>query len=558
MAATEYNNDDPTCSKHNFKASVLNVQGLTITVDDTKSYQYKMPYAIQIKPPGCCMQIAWILCPCICAKTGPADSMDFVDQVTGDQLRFHRMGRILYAFQNGQLFGTVAQSWRFCNSCRTCVGDWRKKYQPQLTFFDNNFPLANTLTRVVRPGKGACCKCYPRCPKRQINGFVGGVPISMLAICTCTIEAWPSEPTCGNGCKSYGCPHGCIFCDPVCCDCCPKGPVKKCGCTDCPCIMCCNPCGFCQCECPMCAQDTEELPITSTFKYEAVDMKSKDNTTRVGGIQMQYRGNVPFTSGYQHSPDNPFLSAMEHHDGGIAGLLSTATCVARSYFLGLETPMLSQVQFKIKSPDYDGRVLCQNELEMNELFEALDINNRVTKRIFLGPAGVCVQGYTLIGLGWDNSWVKCGQKVLAGGKSSPIISCTQKKKAEELFNNAKEGGLNPLFELEFYMEDPEIPILSRDNVKEVAKRNKNVSATDHKFSMHYWDFYYTGGREKVMCELQCVRVWKCPCNFNKERKKVLSCVYKERPRQTTATEADLAGKPPNQIIMCIGKRTIES
>jgi len=42
----------------------------------------------------------------------------------------------------------------------------------------------------------------------------------------------------------------------------------------------------------------------------------------------------------------------------------------------------------------------------------------------------------------------------------------------------------------------------------------------------------------------------------KERKKVLSCAYKERPRQKAMTEADLAGKPPNQIIMCIGMRTI--
>merc|ERR1712232_500920 len=139
-----------------------------------------------------------------------------------------------------------------------------------------------------------------------------------------------------------------------------------------------------------------------------------------------------------------------------------------------------------------------------------------------------------------------------------IRSCTNKTKAEEYFALAREGGLNPLFELEFYMEDPEIPILSRDNKKVVAAKNKRLEAANHNFSFHYWDFYYTGGREKVMCELQCVRVWKCPCNFVRERKKVLSCAYKERPRATTHTEADLAGKPPNQIIMCIGKRTIDA
>jgi len=106
------------------------------------------------------------------------------------------------------------------------------------------------------------------------------------------------------------------------------------------------------------------------------------------------------------------------------------------------------------------------------------------------------------------------------------------------------------------MEDPEIPILSRDNIAEVAARNKRLDPK-MSFSMHYWDFYYTGGREKVMCELQCVRVWKCPANFTRDRKKIVSCVYKERKRATQMTEADLAGRPPNQIIMCIGKRTID-
>lgn len=331
----------------------------------------------------------------------------------------------------------------------------------------------------------------------------------------------------------------------------------------------------------MCGCDSEELPITSTFKYEAADMrKDGHDSVRVGGIQMQYRGNVPFTSGYQHNPEVPFLAAMEHKDGGVAGLLSTATCVARSYFMGLETPMLAAVQFKIKSPDYDGKVICDKDSELTQLMAALDANNRVTTRLFLGPQQICVQGYTLIGVGYDNSWLKCGKKVIAGGKSAEVKSATSKTKVEEIVAIGKEGAVQTLWELEFYMEDPEIPILARDNIKDILKFQQLKDSGGDKRLLNnceggdldkypfpsglmppfvkYHDFYYSGGREKVLCQLQCVRVWKFPCKFDKEKKVCCSCPYKERPRQTTVTAADLAGKPPNQIIMCIGKRTIDN
>jgi len=246
------------------------------------------------------------------------------------------------------------------------------------------------------------------------------------------------------------------------------------------------------------------------------------------------------------------------------------------YFMGLETPMLASVQFKIKSPDYDGKVICDKDEEITQLVIALDKNNRVTQRIFLGPQQICVQGYTLIGIGFDNSWAKCGSKVIAGGKSQKIKSATTNDKVTNIVALGREGGLQPLWELEFYMEDPEIPILARDNIDDILKfeqvqksgaakrllKECNNDPKNYPFSamsltsVKYHDFYYSGGREKVMCELQCVRVWKFPCTFTRDAKTCCSCKWKEQERPTHETAADRAGKPPNQIIMCIGKKTI--
>ena len=104
-----------------FKTAHLNVPGLDLTLDGNAHYTYKLPFAIQLKKQPCCTRLGWMCCPCCCPATGPDDAMDFVNQLTGDQVRFHRIGKRVHVFHNGQRYGSLRSTSRCCGSCREFI-----------------------------------------------------------------------------------------------------------------------------------------------------------------------------------------------------------------------------------------------------------------------------------------------------------------------------------------------------------------------------------------------------------------------------------------------------
>jgi len=527
------------------KRAHLNVNGLDMTVDGEAHYTYKLPFAIQMRKQPCCTRMGPVCCPCL-SWTGPQDAMDFVDQSSGDQVRYHRLNKKVHVFHNGQHKGYVQGTWQFCSSCRTCVHDVLSMPSPQLSMFDTG---GKKFAEVLRPGKGCCLECYPDFPMRCISGQFYGMPIEIFTCCSCTLESWPFFPKMKawpnqlgflNGLPTFGFPHNYLFCDPVCCECVGKGPKMKCGLTGFPCICVGNPCSCCACFCPCPTWTTKELPITSTIKYESFEVTSDGQTA--GSVQFQFRGNSPFQSGYTHDEEKPFFAAMEIAKDGITGLVSSAILVARSFGLGLPAPILAGLDVQNKSPSYDGEVSTDLTAEVDALMEALDDNNRVTKKCTVGERNV--HGYTLLAVGYDNAWARIGPIMFCGGKSSKRKDCTNKEKFANAVKLAREGGSRPLFLFRFYMEDPEREIINRNTLKDVDKR--------------FYDFFYTGGREQVRLACTCIRFYKFPFNCTVEKQHLCSIGCGNRPRKRVILVG--AVKPSNapaQLLMTPGKKMVQ-
>mmetsp|Transcript_17254 Transcript_17254/g.60267 ORF Transcript_17254/g.60267 Transcript_17254/m.60267 type:complete len:565 (+) Transcript_17254:101-1795(+) len=527
------------------KRAHLNVNGLDMTVDGGAQYTYKLPFAIQMRKQPCCTRMGPICCPC-CSWTGPQDVMDFVDQSSGDQVRYHRLNKKVHVFHNGQHKGYIKGSWQFCRSCRTCVHDVLKMPSPQLSMFDTG---GKKFAEVTRPGKGFCLQCYPEFPMRCISGDVYGMPIEIFTCCSCTLESWPFFPKaktwpdeCGflNGLPTCGYPHNCLFCDPVCCECLAKGPKLKCGLSGFPVLCIGNPCSCIAifCPCPTCT--TKELPITNTFKYETLEVTSDGQVA--GTVQFQFRGNSPFQSGYTHDKEKPFFAAMEIAKDGVTGWVSSAILVARSYGLGLPAPILAGLVVPNKSPSFDGEVSTSLSAEVDALMEALDDDNRVIKKCTVGKRNVT--GYTLIAVGYDNAWARVGGIMCAGGKRSKRKDCTNKEKFANAVKLAREGGIRPIFLFRFYLEDPEKEIIHRNALKDVDKR--------------FYDFFHTGGYEQRRLACTCIRVYKFPFNFTVEKKHLCSICCGSRVRKRVIpVDAVKPSSAPLQLLMTPGKKMVQ-
>jgi len=281
---------------------------------------------------------------------------------------------------------------------------------------------------------------------------------------------------------------------------------------------------------------TRELEITSTFKYEMADLKRKDES--VGQMQFQYRGNWN-QSGFTHDEEKPYIAALNSKNGGMAGLVASSVLVARSYALGQLAPPAARVTLPLKSPDYNGKVMTHYSKEVDELLNALDENNMVTKKLVINKK--TVTGYTLIEVGFENAWTVCGPCTPCGGKSQKLTSCTRKAETERMVKIARENGTRPTFLFRFYLEDPEKEIITRRNSKQ-------------KMDEKFYDFYHTGGREQVRCACTLMRFWRFPCNFTLDKAHWCSVPCYTRDRKKVLDPAEAVGvkvKAPNQVIMTV-------
>eukprot|EP00929_Paragymnodinium_shiwhaense_P077964 TRINITY_DN4029_c0_g1_i1.p1 TRINITY_DN4029_c0_g1~~TRINITY_DN4029_c0_g1_i1.p1 ORF type:complete len:573 (+),score=96.84 TRINITY_DN4029_c0_g1_i1:75-1793(+) len=539
-----------------FKACYLNVNGYDLVVDHTLHYTYKVPFAIQFERQPFCTRMGMMCCGCLpcCKETGPQDVMDFVDQNTGDQIRYHRYGRKLRVFHNGQYQGMLKHTWRCCNRMQTCLEDVKKAEVPLVDLFDDK---DEKFAQLTRPGKGCCCICTPVFPMKCIDGSIAGIiPLNFFSCCSCTCECWPADSRCNgfpgalgclNGAPTCGLPHGligCPCCDVMCCECCAKGPKKACGLTECPLLCFPNFCAFCACCCccPKCEYDS--LPIFTTFKYERGDLKNLKAGTTVGDYQVHYRGNAPYNSSWRHNEAEPYAVAMEVPKGGVYGAVTSALLAAKSYALGLAAPMLSEVDTRQGGPDYVPEIMTVRSEEVDNMMAALDANNRITTDVIFGDVEKKnVRGYTLLKIGYDNSWCSLCGIGICGGISSPPVYTRAKDRSEELIATGRDGGTRPTWSFEFFMEDPEKPIIHR---------KKDGPSLDKRF----FDFFHDGTKEKSYLACQCIRFYRFPTDCTTRRATLcrVPCCKVDKKIVTVEDEDGKPVAPPNQFIMTPGRK----
>lgn len=539
---------------------LLNINGLTMFANGT-DYQYKLPFVMTEK--GCCTKISpwlyvcdkWLKCCCCCfsccCKEGKPNFMDFVDQDTGEQVRYDVKKPCcnlpcfyglfdccsppkVNVFHDGQYKGHAAVG-RCCNSCRTCMEDVRSNPVPGVMLYDEK---GNRYASTYRNGRGCCCTCQPKCPMMCIPISCCGIPSSAFTCLACTCECWPGPWGC---CRS---PFNCI-CDPVCGQCCVRGNTPCMKYTNVPLLACCIPCTCCAifCCCPSC--ETKPLPIRSTFKYERINIYDDKDT--VGEMQFQYRGNAP--SSYTHHPETPFQVFMRMSKEGLSGLVASSIMIARAYTMGLPAPLLSETPLNGKSPGYDGMVYTENTDHIKVLEKLLDDDNLVTGRCVVGSHDVT--GYTLIAVGYKETTDKCCYCSTGGGTTRAPVPVTSKEKSREIFQNGYDltpGDLNKVtWTLRFYLKEPEKDVLTA--------KTANV---DSKFE----DYFHSEQLEEVALACTCVRYCTCQKNgCNKVENVCCRCpcyarplhnsANKVAPQEVTPAQVD---KPAQQYIMTVYKK----
>ncbi|CAE8691428.1 unnamed protein product [Polarella glacialis] len=500
--------------------AVLSVGGFAIFANGT-DYQYKLPFTFQSmgklsridRRLLCCDKT---ICSCLNKQGAMAPAhMDMIDQDTGEQVRYQRekprcCGLIkprMLVYHNGQKQGSLAKTTRIFNRCHTCMEDLRNQEIQVLSLHDENGELVGN---TVRPGAGCCLTMYPSLPMRCMPIRIAGSNSSAFVCVACTMEAWPSPDRCTgmpfpfhvlNGQVGWGCiPHGCLSCDPICCQSCVRGPKPFYRAVGFPLVCFCCPLKTCCISCPMISLKRSELPITSTFRYEDMDIKFPNREER-GRVQFQFRGNSP--SAYTHDASNPFNAVMSLPGGQKVGILASAIMMARSHSFGLPEPLLEGVPVTGQGPDFDGWVTSFNTKEILALEACLDEHNLVVQDCQLNDTSL--KGYTLFKIGYSTKGGNIGIFSWGGTEVRKPVSVMNKVETSSIIANGKKNVDAITWKLCFYMMDPEQEILTR--------RTGGVDKT-------FKDWHITSGLQEVSLECTCVRVCKFPFSCTRHESKL--------------------------------------
>lgn len=582
-AAAEMQPIQETMSKDSvqWQNAVLNPGGMILFANET-DYQYKLPYTIQqagrlsrIHP--MCLCCDKTCCRCLSTATAkPVKFMDMVDQESGEQMRYQTMGAKpcgccpcrkphVMVWHNGQRQGFIAEPTRFFNRCLTCLEQVRGHDRDVLGLYDER---GARIAAVVKKGWGCCLDCKPSFPLKCMPVRCFGISSSALICVACTVEAWPTpDPvTCSGigilsklccvltdmpypclrpcGAGKAGCswgliPHGCISCDPVCGECCIRGPVPKYRATNFPLCCCCIPCTCLMIACPSCYLERRELPFNGTFRYETMEIKSHGQLK--GKIQFQHRGNYP--SAYVHEQSTPFTTAMNVPDGGKLGLLATAVMMARSYTFGLPQPLLQDLPATSSGPNFDGWCQVFNDEDVLKIMQSLDDNNNVVKECTVGK-DLQLKGYTLAKIGYDCRSGKFLCLSWGAQQHRKPVDVVKKSDTVEIINNALANMGGKTWHLLFFMKDPEKPILTKRLSKDIDSKFKEWFMTD---------------MQEVNIACACVRFWHCPCKFTRHRSVCCRIPLLLKPRAGGSAvhpepepEKGLPQWAPEQVVMHIG------
>lgn len=538
-----------------WETAKLNNHGMTLFANSGK-YEYKVPYSVPtmgycatvIHPACTCCDACCAPCslcfPCLSSPPGPR-FVDMVDQETGDQIRVQRMKAgtslcpcirrtHLVAFHNGQKVGRVSSGPGSFARCRTCLGDASSGNVTIFTLKDQNL---NLVGKGERPGKGCCCFCAPQCPLKCIS-------YSNLRLFTCLSCMCYMNPTI----SSTSCCCGGLPFSPICCECCVKGDQEICKCSEAPCLCLINPFACCQlimCCCCYPGCTTEDAKMKNSIRHETAHIQSQTGES-IGKVQMQWRGGVP--SMWKHDTGTPWSGVSEAAKGGVNGILSAALMFAKAFDLGT-TPLLGDVFFPDRGPDFDGVVRSYSNRDVDKLVECLDENLNVKEDCVLGinpNFGRNVKGYTLQEVSWDGSFMHCcGFKCGGSGESMPWPQrLTTKQEFVDMYNLSKKHNRQMAYKFHFYIKD----------LTHLSKGDGDRGIADIVKGSDYKDYYKGAGLRVDYCTCNWITCYRFPCQFNATPVTICKCPYYAKVKSSAAVapawdEEQVKMAVPPQVIM---------
>lgn len=528
-----------------WKAFTFNVPGLNI-LGGSSVYEYKLPYTIQSV--GCCARISpWcyicdVTCCKCCSKGGPPTFMDMVDQGTGDQVRYRSVKTCccpakVMMFRNGSYLGHASRTLRCLNRCRTCIEDLTGSPVNMVGLHD---PSGTQLARIERDARKCCIKASCNFPMQCIG--------CCFYCVTCTVAFQPGADPIRQGRGHWCCvPHGCLSCDPVCCEGLVRGPKALCLLDDIPCLAIGCPAPICCVSCPMAKCTTKPLETTSTIRLETHGVVSSSERSNVGMIQFQYRGNFP--SSYTHDPTKPLTAAVAANTADI-GLLASGVVVGKVYELGNpEAPWHDLPPRPAgRSPDFDGWVVCKNTSQMDKLKTVLRDDLVVQEDMVLGSeiSGVQVKGWVLTDMGYTPTGNEfCGATCCAKGDKQQPRPVGTVAKYEEILKHSMDGHIGEYgrkWILRFRLPDHEKQVYGSD------EGTISACVTSDKFNPSGGGFA-KNMLEEVACECVCMRVWKFPCNMDHKYRTLCKIPLYAQKYSGAMQVAQKSASAPIQVVM---------
>lgn len=283
------------------------------------------------------------------------------------------------------------------------------------------------------------------------------------------------------------------------------------------------------------------------------DFDVLDNSTgeAVGKLQAQYRGNYP--SAYFHNEQTAFNINGNTTTGKLGAMLS-GVAAGMAYSMGLPAPAFSDVRSKPEgtSPDFSGWVEAKWAAQIKLLVGHDGGKARLREDLIVGEDmvfgtasnGTQVRGWQLVEFGYSSDGLGCLGMSCMGKYRKPrnIRSLQEVKDMVNVALESQIGEVGTTFLMRFRLPDQE---------KQVIKKGENVAGAleivDSKFNPPRGGFI--DHMEQVDCTINCIRLWKFPCQFTQDKMICCRCPLYARLVENANVHPSKWAEPPPAVVM---------
>jgi hypothetical protein len=253
---------------------------------------------------------------------------------------------------------------------------------------------------------------------------------------------------------------------------------------------------------------------TNTIRFDDFDVLNSETGQQEGVLQAVYRGNYP--SAYTHDKNVP-LKLFGNTGNSQCGVLLSAVAAGMAYPMGNAVPTFCGLRPRpqFTSVDWNGVVEVKTVSQVKDFF-GVDGPAKIGDDMIVQQShvfgnknnGTQVKGWKLEEVGYSNSKKKRKAKYV-----------TSIKEVQDMIQVAYEGQIGEFgttFELHFKLPDQEHGIVQKGN-----NFFGQVEALDSKFNPPMGGFARQLEAMDLACT--CIRLYKCPCNFAKDKRILCRC-----------------------------------